>query len=180
MATAARLREQGLLHYQAECFAEAALEFDMAARAYQESGEFATAAEMRNNLCVIRMAQADWPGAVEAVSGTAEVFHDCGDGVREAQAIANLAAARDGAGEVETAAELYVQAIDLFGQLGEREVRSACFKKLSALQVKQGQQLQALASMRSGLHLSDELTPREKTLKALLNKAMRMMGLDER
>ena len=63
---------------------------------------------------------------------------------------------------------LFEQAVDLFGQLGEQENRAACFKALSALQVKQGQQLQALASMHSGLNLSANLSPREKALKGML------------
>jgi tetratricopeptide (TPR) repeat protein len=96
--------------------------------------------------------------------------------MREAQAVANLAAAHDGAGHVEQAAELYGQAIDLFGALNEKENRAACFKKLSALQIKQGQQLQALASMRSGLNLSSELSAKEKTLKTMLDTAMKMIG----
>jgi tetratricopeptide (TPR) repeat protein len=104
------------------------------------------------------------------------MFRALGDRMREAQAVANLAAAHDGAGHVEQAAELYEQAIDLFGALSEKENRAACFKKLSALQIKRGQQLQALASMRSGLNLSSELSVKEKTLKTMLDKAMKMIG----
>ena len=92
------------------------------------------------------------------------------------QAEANLAAAHEGAGQVDEALALYVQAIDQFGELGERENRAACFKKLSGLQVKKGQQMQALASMQAGLNLSSELSAKEKTLKGVLNQAMKMIG----
>jgi tetratricopeptide (TPR) repeat protein len=179
MTTAAEHKDQGLALYQAEKYPEAVAEFELAARAFADAGDPVAAAEMRNNLCVVRMAQQDWASAIEAVSGTPEFFRERGDKMREAQAVANMAAARDGAGEVEAAAGLYVTAIDLFGQLGEKDVRSACFKKLSGLQVKQGQKLQALASMRSGLRLSDDLTPQEKRLKGLLDRAMRMTGLGD-
>jgi tetratricopeptide (TPR) repeat protein len=171
-----QLKELGLQHYRAERFAEAAQAFAEAAQALTAAGQAGAAAEMRNNLCVVRLAQADWPGALAAVEGTPPVFQAAGDVLRQGQAWANLAAAHDGAGHVEQAAEAYLQAIDLLGQAGDTETRAACFKKLSALQVKLGQQMQALASMRSGLTLSPELTAKEKLLKELLDKAMRLLG----
>jgi tetratricopeptide (TPR) repeat protein len=170
------LKEQGLKHYRAERHAEAAQAFAEAAQSYEAAGDRANAAELRNNVCVVKMAMNDWSGALAAVEGTPEVFHALGDALREARAIANLAAAHDGAGHVEQAAELYMEAIDMFGALGETETRAACFKKLSALQIKLGQQMQALASMRSGLTLASELSPKEKMLKDLLDRAMKMIG----
>jgi tetratricopeptide (TPR) repeat protein len=169
-------KELGLQHFRAERLPQATTAFAEAARLFEAEGDSVSAAEMRNNLCVIYMAQEDWPTALNTVTGTAEVFRAAGDPMRAAQAIANLAAAHDGAGHVDQAAELYVQAIDLFGQLGERDTRAACFKKLSNLQVKQGNKLQALASMRSGLNLSTELTAQEKVLKEAVDKATKLMG----
>lgn len=174
--TASELKARGLQHYSAERYAEAAQAFAQAAQSFDSAGERAAAAEMRNNECVARMAVGDWPGALAAVEGTAEVFRAIPDRLREGQALANLAAAHDGAGHVEQAVEVYLQAIDLFGELGETETRSACFKKLSALQIKLGRQMQALASMRSGLTLASELSPKEKMLKDLLDRAMKMIG----
>jgi tetratricopeptide (TPR) repeat protein len=174
--TAHELKEQGLRHFRAERLAEAATAFTEAQRQFEAAGDRAAAAEMRNNLCVIHMAQEAWPAAIAVVAETPETFRELGDSMREAQALANLAAAHDGAGHIDQAAELYVQAIDLFGQLGERDTRAACFKKLSNMQVKQGNKLQALASMRSGLNLSSELSAQEKVLKEALDKATRLMG----
>jgi tetratricopeptide (TPR) repeat protein len=99
-----------------------------------------------------------------------------GDAPHEAQAIANLAAAHDGAGHVDEALALYQQAIDLFGAMGEKDNRAACFKKLGALQIKRGQQMQALVSMQAGLNLSPKLSAKEKTLKGVLGQAMKMIG----
>jgi tetratricopeptide (TPR) repeat protein len=172
-----QLKDLGLQHYRAERYAEAAQSFAGAAHAFQANGDSSAAAEMRNDECVARLALRDWEGALAAATGTPETFRALGDRLREGQAIANLAAAHDGAGRVEQAAEYYVQAIDLLGQAGEDDTRAACYKKLSALQIKLGQQMQALASMRSGLNLSPELTARERTLQQLLDKAMKMMGL---
>jgi tetratricopeptide (TPR) repeat protein len=170
------LQASGLSHYRAERYPEAAAAFAEAAAGFESAGDRASAAEMRNNLCVVRLALEDWAGALAAVEGTPQVFQAQGNRLREAQAIANLAAAHDGAGHVEQAAAFYVQAIDLFGQLGETETRAACFKKLSALQIKLGQQMQALASMHSGLSLSAELSPKEKMLKEMIDKAVKLMG----
>jgi tetratricopeptide (TPR) repeat protein len=177
--TPQELKDQGLRFYRAEQYAEAAQTFDQAAQAFEAAGDRAAAAEQRNNVCVVKMAQQDWAGALAAVEGTPEVFTSLGDPLRAAQAVANLAAAHDGAGHVEQAVELYIRAIDQFGALGEKETRAACFKKLSALQIKLGQQMQALSSMRSGLNLTnpEALTAKEKALKDLLDKAMKMMGM---
>lgn len=174
-----QLKDLGLKHYRAEQYAQAAQAFEAAAQALEQAGDQGAAAEMRNNLCVVRLAQADWEGALAAVAGTPETFRRLGDLLREGQATANLAAAHDGAGRLEPAAAGYLQAIDLLGRAGDQETRAACFKKLSALQIKLGQQMQALASMRSGLNLSpdSDLNAKEKRLKDLLNRAMKMMGL---
>ena len=175
MPSSTELRDEGLAAFRAERLAEAAEKFAQAAQAFAAAGDRGPAAEMRNNLGVVRLAEEQWEAAREAVEGTPAIFHDLGDAMREAQALANLAAAHDGAGHVDEALALYEQAIDQFGALGEKENRAACFKKLSALQVKKGQQMQALASMQSGLNLSTELSPKEKTLKGVLNQAMKMI-----
>lgn len=177
--TPEQLRDLGLGRYRAERYDEAAQAFAEAAEALEQAGDERAAAEMRNNLCVVRLAQSDWAGALAAVTGTPETFRRLGDLLREGQATANLAAAHDGAGRIELAVEGYLQAIDLLGRAGDHETRAACYKKLSGLQIKLGQQMQALAAMRSGLNLSPdaELNAREKALKDLLNRAMKMMGL---
>jgi tetratricopeptide (TPR) repeat protein len=176
MPSPLELKETGLALYRAEKYAEAAEKFAEAARVSEQNGEAGLAAELRNNQCVALMALNQWAAALAAVEQTPAVFNTLGDRLREAQALANLAAAHDGAGHVDQAAALYEQAVDLFGELGETETRAACFKKLSALQIKQGKQLQALASMHSGLALSPQLTAKEKTLKSMLDKAMKMLG----
>jgi tetratricopeptide (TPR) repeat protein len=177
MATATELKEQGLKHYRAERFDEAAAAFAQAAQLLEAAGNVGDAAEMRNNVCVVRMAQEKWAEALTAVQGTPEIFRQLNDKLREAQAVANLAAAQEGLGNIQEAVDFYLQAIDLFGPLGEKETRSACYKKLSGLQVKLGKQFEALHSMRSGLNLSSELTAKEKMLKDTIDKAMKMMGM---
>ena len=176
MPTPVELKEQGLAFYRQDKYAEAAERFAQSAEAYAAQGDAPAAAEARNNLAVVRLAQEDWPGALAAVEGTPEVFAAAGDRLRQAQAIANLANAHDGAGHLDPAAENYERAIELFTELGETETRAACWKALSGIQIKQDKKLQAMASMQAGLKLAPKLSPREKTLKGLLDQAFKLMG----
>jgi tetratricopeptide (TPR) repeat protein len=176
MPTPTELKEQGLAFFRKDQYPEAAERFAQSASAYEAQGDALQAAEARNNLGVVRLAQQDWAGALAAVDGTPQVFAAAGDRLRQAQAIANQANAHDGAGHLDQAAEGYEQAIDLFAELGEKETRASCWKALSGVQLKQDKKLQALASMQAGLALSPSLNAREKTLKGLLDKAISMMG----
>lgn len=179
MSSPAELKQTGLAHFHAERLDEAASAFAEAAEAFAAQGARAEAAEMMNNVAVVMLAQKKWDLALAAVRGTPEVFHELGDGSREAQAFANLANAHDNAGHLEEATTFYQKAIDLFTALGEKENRAACWKALSALQLKQNKQLLSLASMQAGLTLTEdvrELNTKEKTLKAMLDKAMKMIG----
>ena len=175
MPTAAELKEQGLTFFRADNLPEAATRFSEAADQFAADGQTEQAAEARNNLCVVRLAQEDWAGAQAAVTGTPEVFQAAGDLMRQAQALSNLAAAQAGAGELDQAGELYERAIDIFRDLGENENRAACWKALAGVQIKQDKKLQAMASMQAGLNLAPNLTQREKTLKGLLDRASKMM-----
>ena len=170
------LKNKGLQEYRADDLDGAATAFEQAAAAYAAAGQADMAAEMRNNIAVVRLAQRDWPGALSAGAGTPELFRGRGDKLREAQALANLAAAHEGAGDLAAAASLYEQAIEGFTEIGERENRGACWKALSGIQVKQDKKLQAMASMQAGLNLSENLSAREKTLQGVLNQAMKMIG----
>ena len=177
MPSPVELKEQGLALYRQEKYDEAAERFAQAAGAYAAQGDALAAAEARNNLAVVRLAQEHWDAALAAVAGTPQIFEAAGDRLRQAQAIANLANAHDRAGHLAPAADNYERAIELFTELGETETRAACWKGLSGVQLKQDKKLQALASMQAGLKLSPKLSPREKTLKGLLDQASKLMGL---
>ena len=176
MTNADTLKEQGLELFQQDRLAEAAEKFQEAARLYQAEGQVVNAAEMLNNVCVVRLAEKNWEAALASVQGTPELFAQHGLALRRAQALSNLAAAHDGAGHLDEAAGLYEQAIDLYKELGDHENRAACWKALSNLQIKQDNKLQALASMRAGLDLQTELSPKEKTLKGLIDQAFKLMN----
>lgn len=178
MPTATQLKETGLSYFRLDQYADAAQRFTEAAAAFEADGQPLDAAEMRNNVCVVRLAQKDWPAALAAVEGTPAVFQAAGDATRHAHAVGNLARALEGVERLEEAATAYEQAIDLYAALGpaENENRAACYKALSGIQIKQDKKFQALASMQSGLNLTKALSPKEKTLKGLLDQVFKLMA----
>ena len=176
MTNADSAKAQGLQYFQQDKLAEAVGQFQEAARLYQAADQLVSAAEMLNNVAVVRLAEKDWDAALAATQGTPELFAQHGQRLRQAQALSNQAAAHDGAGRLDQAAALYEQAIDLYKELGDTENRAACWKALSSLQVRQDNKLQALASMQAGLNLQTELSPKEKTLKGLLDQAFKLMN----
>ena len=175
MTTANEAKERGLQLFQDEKLTEAAAQFEEAARLYAAAGDPIGSAEMRNNLGVVRLAEKDYDAALSAVQGTPALFAEHGLKLRQAQATSNLANALDGAGRLDEAARLYEEAIDLYKELGDTENRAACWKALSNLQIKQDDKLQSLASMKNALSLQSELSPKEKTLKGLIDKAFTLM-----
>lgn len=178
MPTATQLKETGLSYFRLDQYRDAAARFTEAAAAFEAEGQPSDAAEMRNNLCVVRLAEKDWPSALAAVAGTAEVFRATGDATRQAHAVGNLARALEGVERLDEAASTYEQAIELYSALGaaENENRAACYKALSGLQIKQDKKYLALASMHSGLNLTHTLSTKEKTLKGLLDQVFKLMG----
>ncbi len=178
MPTATQLKDTGLSYFRLDQYADAAARFTEAAAAFEADGQPVDAAEMRNNLCVVRLAEKDWPAALAAVEGTAEIFRAAGDATRQAHAVGNLARALEGVERYDEAATVYEQAIDLYSALGaaENDNRAACYKALSGVQVKQDKKYLALASMQAGLNLTQTLSPKEKTLKGLLDQVFKLLG----
>src|SRR3990172_8550309 len=99
------LKAQGLAHFQADRLPQAADSFRQAAQAYQERGDQLAAAEMRNNAGVAHLGHEQWTEALAAVEGTPEVFRAGGDRLRQAQALANQAAALEGLGRAPEASQ---------------------------------------------------------------------------
>jgi tetratricopeptide (TPR) repeat protein len=131
MTNATSIKEEGLELFRRDQLAEAAEKFQEAARLFEAEGQPVGAAEMLNNVCVVRLAEKNWEAALAAVQGTPKLFEQHGERLRQAQALSNLAAAHDGAGSLDQAAALYEQAIDLYKDLGDTENRAACWKALS-------------------------------------------------
>jgi tetratricopeptide (TPR) repeat protein len=151
MSSAKQLAEQGTQAYQRGDFAQAATLFNESASSYEAEGNHLDAAEMKNNLSVALL-QADQPqAALDAALGTDQLFADANDLRRQGLALGNQAAALEALHRLDEAVERYQQSAELLAQSGEDQMRAVVMKALSAVQLKRGKTIDALASMQSGL-----------------------------
>ncbi|MBI3359577.1 MAG: tetratricopeptide repeat protein [Chloroflexi bacterium] len=116
------------------------------------------AGEMSNNLGLTHRAMKTWDAAQTALETALNEFREIGDRPREAQTLGNLGALAESLSDLKGASDFYQQAIALFGELGEHENRAYTLKALSALQLKQGRQFEALATMDAGLAAAPKLS----------------------
>lgn len=156
-------------------FIEAAKLFGSAQKEYQVNGDRLMAAEMANNCSVARLKAGDGHGALEAALNTEEVFAEAGDLHRQALALGNQAAAYEALGKIKLAIEKYQISADLLKQTGDKELRSYVLKNLSALQLRSGDQLQAMATMEAALDNQKKLSFKERFLKKLLRLPFKLM-----
>jgi tetratricopeptide (TPR) repeat protein len=170
------LEKKGKSAYQRGDFLLAAETYQAARRAYKAAGDELQAAEMANN-CSVAYLQAEEPQeALKAVDGTAEIFARSQDLRRQGMAMGNYAAALEALGRVDEAVEAYLESAKLLEQAGEDRLRAEAMQSLSALQFKEGRQLEALASMQSGLDGVKRPSPKQRFLKRLLNIPFEMLN----
>lgn len=169
------LSSAGQAAYQARKFPEAAVAFEQAARAYRASGDEVAAAEAANNSSVAYLQAGNAQKAFEMAENTHLVFATQGDLTRQGMALANQAAALEGLKRFKEALELYRQSSEAFKSSGDHELRAMVLQNISALQLRTGEQLQALATMDAALEQKKRLSPKEKFLKRLLKIPFEML-----
>lgn len=157
-------------------YLSAAASFEAAAHSYSTAGDEITAAEMRNNCSVAYLMGGDAVAALAAVDGTPEVFSNNGDTRRQGLALGNLGAALDSLNRVDEAVVAYEQSADLLKQAGENDLYMKVVQSLSALQLKRGRQVEALATMQAGLADIKNPNPQQKLLKKLLQLPKKFLG----
>jgi tetratricopeptide (TPR) repeat protein len=167
---------EGQSAYKAKRYREAAASFEQAARALQSSGDSQSAAEAANNSSVAFLQAGSAADALRLAKGTPAVFATAGDFRRQGMALANQAAALEGLHRLPEALETYQQASDLLKQAGENDLRALVLENISTLQLRTGNQLQALASMDTALEHKGKLTIRERLLKKLLRVPFDMLN----
>ncbi len=163
-----QLAEEGRALYGRGDYAGAAGRFEQAAEGYRLAGEAVLAAEMANNVSVARLQAKDAAGALAAVEGTAAVFEQAGERLKLAMAYGNRAAALDGLGKLAEAEADYERSSALLKELGEHELRADVMKALTALQIRSGRNLEALASMDIGLAGVKNLSLKHRFLQKIL------------
>lgn len=142
---------QAQLAYDRKDYHTAARLFHQAAEAHQSQGDLLTAAEMLNNCCVAHLLAENYQEALNCVRGTEDVFAQAGDRRRQALALGNRAAALEGLKHFKEAEEFYRLSSDLLRQIGDHENYAVVMQSLSRVQLRQGHQLEALASMQAGV-----------------------------
>ena len=125
--------------------------FKAASEAFVRSGDELSAAEAANNLCVALLQVGRPQEALASVQGTPAVFEGHNDFARAAQGYGNLGNALEDCGCMSEAGEAYRRSLDLFRSLGEREGEALILQRISQLQLRQGQPIEALAAMQASL-----------------------------
>lgn len=163
-----QLAKEGQAAYEKGDFTSAANAFRAACEGYQINGDELAAAEMANNLSVALLQAGEAEQAWQAALDTDQIFERAGDVQRQAMAVGNQAASLEALGRLEEAIENYEKSAELLAQIGDLDTRLAVMQSLSALQLKQGRQFEALATMQSGLNGIKRPSPKQRMLKKLL------------
>ena len=150
--------------------------FRAAARGFTASGEILNAAEVSGSLSVALLQAGDAGEALAAVEGVARVFELAGDRHRQALALGNEAAALRALGRIQPALAKYQESAELLRQVGDQDARAHVLKSISEIQLRQGKQLEALATMDAALNNRKKLSFVERLLKKLLKIPFQMLN----
>jgi tetratricopeptide (TPR) repeat protein len=178
--TPQKLASEGQAAYQKGDYSKAVLDFAAAEQAYRAQGDELQASEMANNRSVALLQAEDHQAALQAVEGTIEIFLGADDQRRLAMALGNRAAALEALGRFDEAMENYEESANIFNRLGEQEMRLEVMRSLSALQLKTGRSLQALASMQAGVDGLEKPSIKQRLLKRILALPYRFIGASKK
>jgi len=162
--------------YRAGDFATAALSFEAARQGYLSAHDAMMAAEMANNCSVALLLAGDNVGALQAVEGIEIIFLEAGDRKRQAMTLGNRAAALDALDRLVEAEQTYWMAAEIFKELGETELRLPLMQSISALQLRTGRHLQAVASMYAGVEKIEKPTLKQRFLKRFLGIPIQILN----
>lgn len=171
-----QLAKESQKAYKRGEYLKSAQGFQAAAEGYQAIGNHLEAAEMLNNSSVAYIQAGDADSALIAVEGTAETFAAAGDLRRQGMALGNLGTALEASERLEEALEAYQQSSELLKLAGESNLRANVMQSLSALQLRTGHQLEALATMQTGLESLEKPNPQQRALKKLLQMPFKLFG----
>lgn len=162
------LKKEAERAYRKNDFLFAAKVYKAAAEGFLQNGDQLEAAELLNNASVAYL-QADQPEfALETAQDTDSTFAKAGDKRRQAIALGNQAAAYEALDDLESATKAYQDSADLLKEVGDHELRPSVMQSLSAVQLRQGQQMEALVTMQAGLDEIENPGIKQKILKKVL------------
>lgn len=170
-----QIEKEAKAAYKAGDFASAVQSFEAARQGYLSANNAVMAAEMANNCSVALLQSGDKTGALQAVEGTEAIFIEAGDRKRQAMALGNLAAALEALDRLDEAEQTYWKSAEILKEIGEEDLRLSVMQSISALQLRTGRQLQAVATMHSGVENIEKPTLKQRFLKRILGVPMQMM-----
>ena len=79
-------------------------------------------------------------------------------------------------GRLDEAVEAYRQSAEVLQSAGENDLRAYVMKSLSALHLRTGRHVAAIAAMESGLEGIEHPKPQQRLLKRLLSAPLKLLG----
>jgi tetratricopeptide (TPR) repeat protein len=177
MADPRALHEEGLRHYQAGRYDEAAACFAAARDLFAATGDALAAAEMKNDLGVVYRAQHRWDEAATAFTTAQRDFEQLGDRTGAGQALGNLGSLYFARGQLNRAASYLQQAITNLRQAGEHELESDTLRLLSSVRLRQRRWLEALVIYEAALTCLPRPSLGQRSLLYLLRFLLRLSGV---
>jgi tetratricopeptide (TPR) repeat protein len=174
--TLPELIEEGMAAYKRGDFLASAQAYQAAVQGYAATGDRLTAAEMSNNSSVAYLRLGEAEAALQAVEGTPEIFAEAQDMRRQGIALGNLGAALDALKRLDEAEDAYQRSADLLGQAGEADLRAHVLKSLSVLQLRRGDQMQAVATMQSSLDAGQQAGSKGNFFSKLFKRPPKQIG----
>lgn len=162
--------------YKSKNYLAAANSYRAAAHSYAQTNERLPEAEQLNNASVAYL-QAKQPGiALEVTLGTDRVFAEAGDKRRQAIALGNQGAAYDAMGRLEEAARAYQESSKLLTVINDQELKPVVIQSLSAVQLRQGKQMEALATMGAGLDQLEHPGLKQRLIRKMLRSPFNLFN----
>jgi tetratricopeptide (TPR) repeat protein len=156
MSDALAVKEEGMKLYRAGRYEEAAAKFAEAQQMFASGGNHKEVAECANNRGVCWRQAAKFDEATAAFEEARPLFQSLNDLVGEGQVVGNLAALVESQGDRQHAAELYLEAIDLFTTAGAKDYAKDTYTALSKLKLKQRDVVGAMTAFDTGLEQLDK------------------------
>ena len=148
-------------------YEQAANLFEKVFLEYEQNGDVLNCAENKNNCSVALLKAEFFQKALDVISGTDLVFENAGDKKRQGMALGNQAAALEALGNLEKALEKYQEASKILKEIDDHEYRPFVLKSISALEMRQGQIMQSMATMKASIDGKKSPNLGDKILKQL-------------
>jgi tetratricopeptide (TPR) repeat protein len=150
-------------------------DFVLAAQFYSDArkvldaqGDNLLAAEMGNNQSVALLKAGKPKEALQATLGTDLVFEKAGDLHRQAISLGNQASALEALKKFKEAIAHFQKSADIFNEIGDKDSYYYVLKNISTIQLRMGNQLEAISSMNAALYPQKKLTFIEQILKKMI------------